>query len=310
MRIDWKGKITEDFYALGHPGVPVYLLDGASPILFEAGYSALAKLYVQEIRAVLGDRQPSHLFLTHAHFDHVGAAFYLRGTWPSLQIVTSPKAQDILTRPRVIQWIKTLNEQAVQAIRAWGVSVPDDMPFEPFAVDATLDDGQAMQLGTGCTVEVIGCPGHTWDSVAYWMPEKGILIASEAVGCDDGTGYILTEFLVDYDAYRTSMERLAQLDVRILCTGHRFILTDEDAKNHIDQSLGQAARYVAMVETYLRADGGDIERVVSRVKAEEWDPRPWPKQPEPAYVLNTRARVEKVWERMQGDPEADKGISP
>jgi glyoxylase-like metal-dependent hydrolase (beta-lactamase superfamily II) len=308
MQIDWKGKITESFYALGHAAVPVYLLDGKQPVLFEAGYSALARRYVREIAAVLGKRTPSHLLVTHAHFDHVGAAAYFRSAWPTMRIAASTKTRDVLDRPRVIQWIRSLNEQAVEAIRSWGVPDVDEIPFEPFAVDETMDDGQAIELESGIAIEVIACPGHTWDSVAYWIPEKGILIASEAVGCDDGTGYIVTEFLVDYDAYVRSMKKLAGLDIRILCTGHRLVLTDEDAGDYIHRSLDQAARYVAKVEKYLQAESGDTERVVSRVKADEWDPLPWPKQPEPAYVLNTRARVERVWERMQHQPVAEQDL--
>ena len=53
-----------------------------------------------------------------------------------------------------------------------------------------------------------------------------------------------------------------------------------------------------MVEKFLIQEKGDIGRTVTRVKAVEWDERPLPKQPEHAYVLNTRQRVEKIWERM------------
>jgi len=61
-----------------------------------------------------------------------------------------------------------------------------------------------------------------------------------------------------------------------------------------------------MVERILMDEDGDIERTVERVKAEQWDPRPLPKQPEPAYLLNTRARVKNIWERMQKRREAEK----
>jgi hypothetical protein len=54
-----------------------------------------------------------------------------------------------------------------------------------------------------------------------------------------------------------------------------------------------------MVEETLRKEKGDIEKAVAHVKALEWDSRPWPKQPEPAYILNTQARVSRVWEKMQ-----------
>jgi glyoxylase-like metal-dependent hydrolase (beta-lactamase superfamily II) len=147
-------------------------------------------------------------------------------------------------------------------------------------------------------VMAIPTPGHTRDFMSYWIPEKKILIASEAVGCPDTHGYISTEFLADFDAYCNSMEYLSELDVQTLCPGHWLVLTDQDAKSHFDQSRKQAAVYVDMVETFLRAENGDIERTIERVKASEWDPRPSPKQAQPAYVLNTRTRVKKVRDRM------------
>jgi hypothetical protein len=52
-----------------------------------------------------------------------------------------------------------------------------------------------------------------------------------------------------------------------------------------------------MVQEFLEEEQGDIERTVARVKAVEWDPKPWPKQTESAYLLNTRIRVGKICER-------------
>ena len=50
MIIDKTGKIVGSFFMLGHPGVPVYLIDGDEPALFDAGFSCLGELYIQEIK--------------------------------------------------------------------------------------------------------------------------------------------------------------------------------------------------------------------------------------------------------------------
>ena len=97
-----------------------------------------------------------------------------------------------------------------------------------------------------------------------------------------------------------SLEALSQLDAQVLCTGHRLVMTGPDAKSHMNQSPEAAAHYVAMVEECLRLEKGDIERAALRVKAIEWDQRAWPKQPEQAYLINTKVRVKAVWEQMQG----------
>lgn len=299
MRIKRTGKIADNFYALGNQAVPVYLLDGQMPVLFEAGFTSLSLLYEKEIKEILGNRAPYYLFLSHSHFDHIGAAHYLKSVWPEMKIAGSGRIGEVLARPNALELIIKLNKEAIQAAQSWGVTSIYEKPFSPFDLDLTVSSGQVIDLGENSSVKVIHTPGHTWDFMSYWLPEMKILVASEAVGCDDGHGNIVTEFLVDYDQYRKSLEKLAKLDVEILCPGHNVILTGPDSKDYTRCSLRQAADYVSMVEGFLRSEQGNIKRVVSRVKAWQWDPKPLPKQPEHAYLLNTQTRVKKIWERMQ-----------
>ena len=293
MRIDWTGKIIDEFYVLGHASVPVYLLDGPFPALFDAGFTGLAQVYEKGIREVLGTRSPSYLFLTHAHWDHIGSAAYFKAVWPQLQIVGSQRARDIVAQSNVFRRIGALNQEAIGALRSWGVPQVYEEKFEPPTFDEVMNPGQTIELGPGHSVKAIPTPGHTWDFLSYWVPENKILVASEAAGCDD-----VSEFLVDYDAYRTSLENLSQLDVEVLCTGHHMVLTGVDARKHLLNSLDQAAGFVAMVERFLLEEDRDVNRVVHRIKVLEWDPKPLPKQPENAYIINTKARVQTVLKRM------------
>ena len=299
MRIETTGHIGNGLYVTGSAGVPVYLLDGPAPVLFDAGMTVLAQCYVDDIRAVLGARSPTRLFLTHAHFDHVGAAGYFKKVWPDLQVVASAPGRDILSRPGAIALIRTLNAESAQMAKMEGLAPLNEQPFESVDIDCVVEAEQCFELGPGLAVQALHCPGHTRDFMCYWIESKKILIASEAVGCDDGTGYIQPEFLVDYDTYMDNLTHLARLDADILCPGHKMVVTGEDARDHLRRSADSARRFLAMVEVFLLEAGGDIDAATAKVKAVEWDPRPWPKQPEHAYLLNTRQRVLKTWERMQ-----------
>ena len=299
MRIDWTGKITNEFYVLGHASVPVYLLNGQAPILFDAGFTGLARVYEKGIREILGNRSPAYLFLTHAHWDHVGSAAHFKAVWPQIQVAGSAGTRDTLLRPNVIERIRALNKEAIDVLRTWGMTQVYEGRFESPVFDLALGPGQVIEPGPGLRVKAIPTPGHTRDFLSYWLPEKRILVAAEAAGCDD-----VAEFLVDYDAYRTSLEILSQLDAEILCTGHHLVLTGADTKKHMARSLDQAADYVAMVERLLREEGEDVDRVVEMVKAQEWDPKALPKQPERPYVISTKARVLTVLKRMKKTGQA------
>lgn len=299
MKIRRTGRIIDGFYVAGNSEVPVYLLDGPNPALFDAGLTALALLYEQDISKFLGGRVPQYLFLTHAHWDHIGAASHFKDVWPELKIAGSSKIRKILTRPRAIQSIRTLNQEAAHSVSLHGVVHIHEALFEPFDLDVYLTPDQIIELGPHLSVKALLTPGHTWDFLSYWIQERKILIASEAVGFDHGTGQMTPDFVVGYDAYCDSLQRLRQLDARVLCVGHRLVVTGRDVRKYIQGSLEHAAQYLAMVEASLKAEKGNIDRAVARVKASEWDPLPWPKQPERAYLLSTRARVKNIWERMQ-----------
>jgi 2-aminobenzoylacetyl-CoA thioesterase len=303
MKLDQTGSVIDDFYVVGNPTFPVYLLNGPVPVLFDAGLTAMCLQYEADIRKILGNRAPAYLFLTHSHFDHIGAAAYLKTVFPTMQIAGSERTQEILGQEKAIELIRSLNQEAGRSMESLNDEAIYHGPFEPFDLDLKLNGGETIQLNSNRHVEVINTPGHTWDFMSYWVPDKKLLVASEAVGCDDGSGYIFTEFLVDYDAYVTSLTGLSELDVTVLCQGHRLVLTNQDAHAHMNRSIEQAARYLAMVQNFLKKEQGDIERTVASIKAVEWDPKPWPKQIESAYLLNTRIRVSTICRRTNSSQQ-------
>jgi len=73
------GKICEGIYALGNPDLPAFLFRGEIPVLFDAGMTFMGPIYLQEMKTYLGDAgKLRYLLLTHSHFDHCGAASFLK----------------------------------------------------------------------------------------------------------------------------------------------------------------------------------------------------------------------------------------
>lgn len=298
MVLDQTGEVAPGFYVAGVSEIPTYLLDGPQPVLFDSGISAYGPRYVQDIKNILGPRSPGMLFLTHVHFDHCGSSAYLKERFPDLTIAASARAAEIIRRPGALKLITELNASAAEIVRQWHPEMEPGEGFRPFTVDRVLSDGERLELAPDIHLEVLATPGHTWDFLSYYIPEKKILIASEAVGCADTTGYVVTEFLVDFEVYLRSLKRLAALEVEVLCQGHRLVYTGPDVAEYFQRSVATAAEFRREVERKLRQEKGDIGRVVGLVKAEEYDAKPHPKQPEPAYLINLEARVRHLAANM------------
>ena len=298
MIINAVGKVVDDFYCLGHTWMPVYLLDGPEPCLFEAGVACLGRIYAESIRTVLGERALERLFLTHVHYDHCGATAYLIKTFPALQVAASARAADTITRPNARKLMRELTETVAGLIAGIDRTKLLADAFEPFTVHTIVSDGDVIPLKGGLSVEVIATPGHTRDMLSYYIRERKILIATEAAGCADVTGHVVPQFIVDYESYMQGLRRLAALDVEVLCQGHHFVYVGDAVRDFLGRSLESAVQFRQRVERLLAAEGGSVERVVALMEAEEREGKPLPRQPERAYLIGLNARVQHLAEKL------------
>ena len=298
MIINKTGQIIEGFHSIGHPAIPIFLMEGVRPIIFDAGFAFLGEIYAGEIKKILGHRQPEYLFLTHSHFDHCGSVSILKKHFPLMKVIASKQAKEILGRPNAIKLIRVLNKASEEMTKDLGMDLASFDEFEPFEIDKTVKDDDVLIISSGSNMRILETPGHTSDCLSYYIQEKKILISSEAAGQADLTGHIVSDCLYDYDQYFSSMKRLSLLDIEILCPAHHFIYTGDDAKKYIRESMQECERFRKLVELCLDEENQDLDKVKNRIKKIEYDSNDGPKQPEPAYLLNLEARIKAVAKKM------------
>ena len=301
-----EGHVGRGLYVCGLTWSPLFLLKTSPPILFEAGFSCASLLYEQDIRKALKRSPPEILFLTHVHWDHCGGVSHIQQAFPRVKIAASTRAAAILARPNARKLMAELNRNMLPIVARAGVvdnALLSDAPFRPFHVDMQISDGQEIRAAKDLTVQVLATPGHTWDHVSYYIPEKKILIAGEAAGTLELTDYVDVQFLADFDAYVASLKRLTTLPAEILCQGHHFVFTGQrDIKRFLKRSLEATELYHRDIVDLLLREKGSVDAVVARLKAERYDPITGLKQPEDAYLINLKAQVALLHRKHWGSP--------
>jgi glyoxylase-like metal-dependent hydrolase (beta-lactamase superfamily II) len=292
MILRQSGKIADNLYVLGEPELPVFLLRGAAPSLFDSGMSFMGPRYLSALHGILGDAgKLRYLFLTHSHFDHCGAAAFLKRNIEDLKIGASRVTAETLRKPNAIQLIQTLNSPFLAGARDAA-----DLVFNGLDVDILLEDGQEFQPDGGPAFGAIATPGHTRDSVTFYIPGLKALIPGEAVGVYDLKYVISAEFLSSYTDYMASLEKLAGLDIDIIMMSHIFILTGEDAKGYIRKSIARTKEFRQEILDSLDEFNGDRNAVKQKIYKKDYVDTGAIPQPETAYLINLEAKIRVIAE--------------
>lgn len=194
-----------------------------------------AGLGVAQLRAcvpAMFDRDPL-LVLTHAHLDHAGSACEFDDV--AAHAGEPLDGRGSLHGARLAELLGLDAELPELLIDA--VPEPDYDPsayaIREVAVTRTLTDGDRIDVG-GRGLSVVHLPGHTAGSIGLFDEHDGTLFSGDVLYDD-----VLLDTIdgADPTAYRDSMRRIRELDVRVVRPGH-------------GSSFGRT-RLVRLVDSYL-----------------------------------------------------------
>jgi glyoxylase-like metal-dependent hydrolase (beta-lactamase superfamily II) len=281
----------EDFISLGGGHVTAAICTSSPPMLFDPGVSAFGPLYLKKLREHTRSTDNLIIALSHAHFDHCGAAAYLMRKIPSARLAASAKGAEILKRPNAVELICRLNSEYEQSMKS--ELAGEDVSFDALDVNYKLKSGDCIELDGGRVCQVFETPGHTRDSLSYFFPDTGIAFIGDAAGAPEG-GFVHSPFLVSYEDYITSIEKIRVLRPAAICMPHCGILTGPEVSRYLSHAIAAALDYKNRIEKYLALYKGDQEKVVARITAEEYDAQPAHIQKRQPFILNLRAKVSAV----------------
>jgi len=206
-------EIVKGLYRLGGVRQPAFLAMGKfRTVQIDAGPTFMGPAYLNDIKKLLGEgRWPDYLFFTHFHFDHVGSAPYLCRHFPEMKLGGSRKLINIFEQEKVRETVAMLNQGLVKKYDKEKDFVCQDFDYSTLKVDRVLNDGDVIDLGGGFSIEVIATPGHTWDSLSFFLPQSKTMLTGEAAGIIPGDDFwVSPQFLSSYDDYICSINRIRE----------------------------------------------------------------------------------------------------
>lgn len=178
-----------------HPmATPIYIVGQGQVLTIDSGESL--ERYQWMLRGYLAAMEKAEIALagiTHHHLDHSGNLKWLREVYKADVIVHEDG-------PPLLEG--KLPDEGVQTMR----------------------EGKVIDLGS-VRVQVLETPGHSIDSVCYYIEEEGVLFAGDTML---GIG---TTTVWDLASYMASLERLKGLpNIKVICPGHGPLIHDPTAR--------------------------------------------------------------------------------
>ncbi len=266
MWIKAPGELSENISQLSTAVSTHLLLTGDEIALIDASITLLAPGLVETIQKEAGIL--NYLFITHAHFDHVGGLPVLRKTFPDLKVVTGRKTAKLFEDKKVLKELYDLNSEAYLAANM-KIAFDFDTWCESFKIDHLLSDGDVVDLGSGIEVKLIETPGHSSDSVCYLIKPDLALVAGEALGSYFGRDLITPSFCFDYDMYLSSVEKINKLEIKIVSFPHSGILTGELIPRFLSELPNECRNLKQSITERIRS--GELVDEISNSIASEWE---------------------------------------
>ncbi len=270
---------------LGAPYAYVYVV---GDVLIDAGTGYWGKRILEFVRG--NDLSVRRVLFTHSHYDHVGGYTYVREVGEHTT-GAHPRFYEVMRKEKVVRFIEEMNRKELRLLNDEDA---DRYTFVPPVEGQPLEDGQRIEWEKG-EIEVVYTPGHTRDSVSYYVLPDRLMVVGEAAGVPNSKGtYILPQFLTSVVDYLNSLRRIREYDIEILGLPHEMlIIGKKEVKKYLSLSEAATKRYVDFLRRTYEECGGEWECIKEKVMEEVYR-RNELDQPEYAFLANLQAQIRAI----------------
>jgi glyoxylase-like metal-dependent hydrolase (beta-lactamase superfamily II) len=222
-------ELAPGVHSLGHGKgghVRAFLIDAAGELtLVDTLFEDDARLVLDAIRRLgRSEADLKRIAITHGHRSHLGGLAALKRASGATVYAHAWEA-DIVSGDRRAQPVTLRPTQSLRLL-PFQLGLRLNRPKHvPCAVDECVDEDDAVG-----PLRVLHAPGHSPGHLAFHWPERGLLIAGDAIAtwpelCPGWTAFTLNEA-----QHVRSLRRMAALEARVVGVGHGDAIASDAAE--------------------------------------------------------------------------------
>lgn len=270
----------------GSGGEAILILGTEKTGLYDCGMACFEDKLIANIHNVLDhkNRTLDYIFLSHTHYDHIGALPYILKEWPDVKVCAGEKAVRVFASEGAK---RTMVELGNAAKEQFGSKV--EITADGMRVDIIMKDGDSVSLGKE-KITAFVTKGHTDCSMSYLLEPQKILFASESTGVRNGTKFMYPSILKSYDDAIESAYRMKEMDTNYIIGPHYGVVSKEEKDTFFDDFIKAAKAERELIFKGIE-EGLSDEEILERHKQEYWSKERSYNQPYPAYKLNAEITI-------------------
>lgn len=248
--------------------------------MIDCGMAYCGPQMIENAKLCLGGRSLDYVFITHTHYDHMGALPYIRKEWPDVKVVGSHKAKTVFEREGAVRTIRNLGIEAQHTYSTGR----EEIPIEGLAVDIVVSEGDEISLGEQY-IYVLEAKGHTDCCLCYILEPMSLMFACESTGFIDEEHKVRSAILKNYHDCIESARKCKAYGAKRIITPHFGIIPEFFNDTYFDSFIENAVREREFVKN-MYEEGLSDEEVLHRYKDKFWSESRRSVQPEEAFMTN------------------------